>query len=192
VIRISKAGRPRKRNVKRDDKGKSRGEIFDPSVIWAQPHRREVSDPSSERAAYPLGRLRLNELITEPQLRAGNEFAAVVYAYARTMGIPMGSPRSGSMSECIATGFYSWESEQRQVDPEEEAKRVQRVKGRYNDVVEALAEVGRTLNRDLLRVMKRYCIEEMDEQALWRDGDEMGNLRSGLNVADRILVERRG
>lgn len=191
MIRISKAGRPKKRNVKRDSKGKSRGEIFDPSVIFNQPHRRGTRMPESADAGHPLGRLHMSGLLTEPQLRAGNEFAAVVYAYARTMGIPMGSPRSGSMSECIATGFYSWESEHKAGDQEEEAKRVQRVKGRYNDVFEALTEVGRTLNRNLLVVMKRYCIEEMDEQALWRDGDEMGNLRSGLNVAHRVLLERR-
>ncbi len=191
---MAMAGRKRKQNVNRDSKGKSRGEIFDPSAIFGQPHRRDTKDPSSEYAAYPLGRLWLNKQITEDQLRAGNEFASVARSYARQMGIPIGSPRSGSMSECVSTGFYAWEGDRHEIDPDEAAKRVQRVKENYNNVVCSLAEIGRTHNRGngILHVMRDICIAEQDERQVWRDYAMLGDLRLGLNAAYRVLLERRG
>lgn len=191
---MARAGRKRKINVVRDSSGKSRGEIFDPSVIFAQPHRRGVSDPSSEYAAYPLGRLWLNRLITEAQLVAGNEFAAVARSYGRMMGIPVGSPRSGSMSECVSTGFYAWEGEQSEPDPDEAAKRIATIRGRYNDIHDKLGQLGREHGRGhgILRVMREICIQEQDERQVWRDYALMGDLRLGLNAAHRVLVERRG
>lgn len=190
----AKPGRKRKQNVVRDSSGKSRGEIFDPSVIFGQPHRRDCADPSSEYAAYPLGRLWLNKQITADQLRAGNEFASVARAFGRVMGIPVGSPRSGSMSECVSTGFYSWEGDTQEIDPVEAAKRVQRVKDKYNDIVCVLTELGRSHNRGLhiLSVMRDVCITEQDERQFWRDNAKLGDLRLGLNAAHRVLVERRG
>jgi hypothetical protein len=133
-------------------------------------------------------------LITDGQLRAGNEYASVVYAYARTMGIPMGSPRSGSMSECIATGFYSWEGETIEPDPEEAAKRVHRVKERYNDCHETLAELGRFhgRGRHILIIMREICIAEAEEKALWHDQAKLGDLRLGLNAVHKVLLDRRG
>jgi hypothetical protein len=93
----SKAGRPRKTNVVRDRTGKSRGEIVDFSVVLNQPHRRGFSDKRSELLGYPLGRLRAESQISEIQLRAGNEWALMVRSYAGMMGVPFGSPRSGSL-----------------------------------------------------------------------------------------------
>lgn len=191
---MARAGRRKKLNVIRDASGKSRGEIFDPSAIFGQPHRRDTADPSSEYAAYPLGRLWLNKQITPDQLRAGNEFASVSRSYGRVMGIPMGSPRSGSMSECVSTGFYTWEGDTQEIDPVEAAKRVQRVKDKYNDIVCTLTELGRSHNRGhkILIVMREICITEQDERAVWRDYAMLGDLRLGLNAAHRVLVERRG
>lgn len=190
---MARAGRKRKINVVRDSSGKSRGEIFDPSAIYAQPHRRDCTDPTSEYASYPLGRLWLNKQITEGQLRAGNEFANVAHAYARLNGIPLGSPRSGSMSERVATGFVSWEGDRHEIDPDEAAKRVQRIKDSYNDVFCALNELGRAHNRGtgILKVMRDICVSEQDERQVWRDYAMLGDLRLGLNAAHRVLVERR-
>jgi hypothetical protein len=191
---MARPGRKRKTTVIRDSKGKSRGEVFDPSVIERQPHRRGSAQPWSEDAGFPLGRLRINGMLTEAQMRAGNEYAAVVYAYARTMGIPMGSPRSGSMSECVSTGFYSWEGDRHEVDPEEAAKRVQRIRERYNDCHDTLADLGRQhgRGRNILIVMREVCVQECEEKALWRDEAKIGDLRLGLNAVHRVLLERRG
>lgn len=191
---MARAGRKPKQNVVRDSKGKSRGEIFDPSAIFGQPHRRDTKDPSSEYAAYPLGRLWLNKQITEAQLRAGNEFAYVAHAYARLNGIPMGSPRSGSMSECISTGFYSWDGDRKEFDQEEADKRSARINGRYDDAVCTLTELGRSHNRGtrILMVMREVCITEQDERQIWRDDVMLGDLRLGLNAVHRVLLERRG
>lgn len=190
---MARAGRKRKVNVIRDSSGKSRGEIFDPSAIYAQPHRRECKDPTSEYASYPLGRLWLNKQITEGQLKAGNEFASVAASYGRVMGIPVGSPRSGSMSERVATGFFAWEGDRHETDPDEAAKRIERIKSAYDDTVCALAELGRSHNRGnrILKVMRDVCISEQDERQVWRDYAMLGDLRLGLNAAHRVLVERR-
>lgn len=191
-MKFSKAGRKRKSNVTRDASGKSRGEIFDPSAIFKQPHRRDCNDPTSHNASFPLGRLHINGLLTEGQLRAGNEYAAVVHAYARAMGIPIGSPRSGSMSECISTGFYSWEGDRHDPDPEEAAKRLIRIKERYNECHTVLSQLGRLHGNDrkILLIMKAICIEEREEKELWHNAEKIGDLRLGLNAVQKILIDR--
>lgn len=190
---MARAGRKRKVNVVRDSSGKSRGEKFDPSLIYIQPHRRDCAQPWDDKAGYPLGRLSLNGLITDGQFRAGNEYASVVYSYARTMGIPMGSPRSGSMSECISAGFYAWEGDRIEIDPKEAAKRIAKVKDRYNDCHDTLAELGRLHNRGhkILHVMREICIQENQESKLWADPDKLGDLRLGLNAVQRVLEKAR-
>ncbi|MFA7280830.1 MAG: hypothetical protein WC100_12105 [Sterolibacterium sp.] len=189
---MARAGRKRKTNVIRDESGKSRGEIFDPSAIYQQPHRRDLAEPGRTEAGYPLGRLRLNGQITPAQLRAGNAYAHSVYAYARTMGIPMGSPRSGSMSECVSTGFYAWEGDHVEIDHDEARKRVQRVKEQYTQTHEALWELGRHHNRGnkILVVLREICVAEQDERDLWADSQKLGDLRLGLNAVEKILANR--
>ena len=192
MIKINRAGRKRKVNVIRDDTGKSRGEIFDPSAIFAQPHRRDTPDPSSVDAGSPLGRLRLNGLITPDQMRAGNEYASVVLSYARVMGIPSASPRGSSFADAIATGFYAWEGERTEIDQEEADRRVRRVRERYNDCHDALAELGRQhgRGRNILIVMREICVAETEERSLWHDAGKLGDLRLGLNAVQRVLVDR--
>lgn len=192
---MARAGRKRKTNVVRDASGKSRGERFDPSLIFNQPHRRDCPQPWDDKAGYPLGRLLLNGLITDGQHRAGNEYAAVVYSYARTMGIPMGSPRACSMSEYISgrEGGYEWEGDKLEIDPEEAAKRIVFVKDRYNNCHETLTELGRLHNRGhkILHVMRDVCIQESQERGLWADPDKLGDLRLGLNAVQKVLLEQR-
>lgn len=161
-------------------------------MIFNQPHRRDCPQPWDDKAGYPLGRLLLNGLITDGQHRAGNEYAAVVYSYARTMGIPMGSPRSGSMSECISAGFYAWEGDRVEINEDEAKKRVQAVKDRYNNCHETLTELGRLHNRGhkILHVMRDVCIQENQERGLWADPDKLGDLRLGLNAVHRVLLEK--
>jgi hypothetical protein len=98
------------------------------------------------------------------------------------------------MSECVSTGFYSWEGDRNEVDPDEAAKRIERVKENYNNVFCALVKVGREHNRGnrILHVMRDICIQEQDERQVWRDNAMLGDLRLGLNAAHRVLVERRG
>lgn len=193
MIRINRAGRPRKTNVIRDSSDKSRGEVLDLSLVWKQPHRRDCADPASERAAFPLGRLRLNGLLTEPQFRAGCEYASVVAAYGRAMGLRTGNLKSGSMAEYIARGPYEWETDFVEPDPEEANKRLLRVRAKYDKCHEDLFDLGRLHNRgrNILFVMREICIQEAEEKYLWHDAQKLGDLRLGLNAVHRILLEKR-
>jgi hypothetical protein len=190
---MARAGRKRKINVIRDESGKSRGEIFNPSAIYAQPHRRDLKHPDATEAGYPLGRLRLNRLIDASQLRAGNEYAAVVYAYARTMGIPLGSPRSSSMNECISSGFYAWEGDRINIDQEEAYKRIRKVKDRYDACHKTLAELSKMHGRGnkIFSALREVCIQEAEEKGLWSDPDKIGDLRLGLNAIHKTLFDQR-
>jgi hypothetical protein len=177
----SKAGRPRKTNVVRDRTGKSRGEIVDFSVVLNQPHRRGFSDKRSELLGYPLGRLRAESQISEIQLRAGNEWALMVRSYAGMMGVPFGSPRSGSLLSDSGNPGYLFASDGAGLDQEEYQTRL---KGRYNGCFERLNEVGRVLGRSHAVVVsvRRVCIEER-----YPNDIELGDLRIGLNALAKEL-----
>ena len=201
VAQAKKRGRPKKDNVKRDDSGKSRGEVFDPSVIFNQPHRRVTTlalvaddkDPVQymNEAGHPLGRLRTAGLITKTQSRAGSAFAAVMRSYARQQGIRIGSPKTGGMSEFIATGFYQWETESpdREDDPEEAARRRERVSSTYDRLHVAMGDFGYQQARRVMMILKDVCILECDGSL---NDDTLGDLRLGLNAVHRVLLERRG
>src|ERR1700761_1405842 len=111
VVYTHKRGRPRKVNVRRSPSGKSLGEVVDLAAVLAQPHRRGAKDPKSELLGYPLGRLRLNDQVSEIQHRAGNEWALLVRSYAGTMGIPIGSPKSGSALNDSGKPGYAFAAE---------------------------------------------------------------------------------
>jgi hypothetical protein len=179
-----KAGRPRKTNVVRDKSGKSRGEIVDFSVVFNQPHRRGFSDKKSELLGYPLGRLRLSNQISELQLRTGNEWAMMVRSYAGMMGVPFGSPRSGSLLSDSAAPAYAFASDGARADAEEYEKRCVTLRGRYDGCFVILNEVGRSLGRShcILVTVRRVCIEER-----YPNDSELGDLRVGLNALAKEL-----
>ena len=197
---MARAGRKRKTNVVRDASGKSRGEKFDPDFIYNQPHRRATAQPWSAQAGSPLGRLKLNGTISEAQLRAGEAYARLVHAYARTMGLKIGSPRSGAVPELVSSGFYAWESDRELQtvgegdDSAEDAvnreqKRIRELKARYDDCHAALLDVSRTHRRGLriLSVLRDICIFERNEHTLTRDEEKKGDLRLGLNTVERAM-----
>lgn len=181
-----KAGRPRKSNVVRDRNGKSRGEIVDLSVVLNQPHRREAKGDvrKSELLGYPLGRLRFLGDVSEEQLRAGNEWGLMVRSYAGMMGIPLGSPRSGSMLSDSGKPAYAFGSDEARADAEEYEKRCVSLKTRYGACFDRLNEVGRSLGRGhaILAAMRRVCIEER-----YPNDSELGDLRIGLNAVAKEL-----
>lgn len=188
VIINRRTGRKRKTNVVRDAKGKSRGEILDLSVIYNQPHRRGQRNPKSELLGYPLGRLRHEGLIDEAQLQAGNAWASMVRAYSRMIGLRIGSPKSGSLTDAVATGFYVWEGDGPEVEPEEQERRRKRLRGKYDLCHDRLHEVGRTLgpgigqSAALLKALRKVAIEER-----YPEDAELGNLRVALNTVGRVL-----
>lgn len=186
---IYRGGRKRKSNVERDDAGKSRGERFDPQPFLDQPHRKGHKELEANQG-FPLGRLFLNGMLTTDQLAAGNHYALCVYAYARTMGIPMGSPRSGALIGMQGGGFYRWEGDEGNIDPEESRKRLDYVKTRYNDCHDALYELGRVHKRQhkILHVMREICVAEIEEKTIWADQQKLGDLRLGLNSVHKILL----
>lgn len=188
VIINRRTGRKRKTNVVRDASGKSRGEILDLSVVYNQPHRRGARNPKSELLGYPLGRLRHEGLIDEAQLQAGNAWASMVRAYSRMIGLRIGSPKSGSLTDAVATGFYVWEGDGPEVEPEEQERRRKRLRGKYDLCHDRLHEVGRTLgpgaaqSAALLKALRKVAIEERYPEDL-----ELGNLRVALNTVGRVL-----
>lgn len=197
-----RTGRKRNPNAIRDESGKSRGERFDPEPFLKQPHRRAFAGKrqddqgrdiaATEAVGYPLARLHANGLISDDQLAAGNHYALSVYSYARTMGIPMGSPRSGALLSMQGGGFYRWEGDESQIDPEESRKRLDRVKTLYNDCHEALFSLGKVHHRGnkILVIMREICVAEQGEQQLWGAAGEarLGDLRLGLNAVHKILL----
>lgn len=186
VVINRRTGRKRKTNVVRDSKGKSRGEILDLSVVYNQPHRRGQRNPKSELLGYPLGRLRHEGLIDEAQLQAGNAWASMVRAYSRMIGLRVGSPKSGSLTEAVATGFYIWEGDEG-VEPEEQERRRKRLRAKYDACHDRLHEAGRTLGQAtqsaaLLKALRKVAIEER-----YPEDAELGNLRVALNTVGRVL-----
>lgn len=188
VVINRRTGRKRKTNVVRDASGKSRGEILDLSVVYNQPHRRGQRNPESELLGYPLGRLRHEGLIDEAQLQAGNAWASMVRAYSRMIGLRIGSPKSGSLTEAVATGFYVWEGDGpengQEVDAEEQERRRKRLRGKYDLCHDRLHEAGRTLGPGaaLLKALRKVAIEER-----YPEDAELGNLRLALNTVGRVL-----
>ena len=191
IVITKRTGRKRKTNVRRDASGKSRGEIVDFSVIANQPHRRGMKNPTSELLGYPLGRLRHEGLIDETQLQAGNEWASLVRAYSAMIGLRIGSPKSGTLTESVATGFYAWEADGVEGDAEEKERRRRRLRAKYDLCHDRLHEVGRTLSHgrpaqnDLLKITRKVCLEER-----YPDDAELGNLRVALNALGRVLGKR--
>lgn len=185
-----KAGRPRKTNVIRDRNGKSRGEIVDLSVVLNQPHRRDAKGDArkSELLGYPLGRLRLSDDLSEDQLQAGNEWALMVRAYAGMMGVPVGSPRSGSLLSDSAKAAYSFSGDEARVDAEEQEKRASALRSRYEAAFNRLSELGRSLGRgnQIMIAVRRVCIEERYPTKF-----ELGDLRLGLNSLATLAQEKR-
>lgn len=185
-IPATKRGRPRKINVIRDSNGKSRGEIVDFSVVMNQPHRRDAKGDArkSELLGYPLGRLRFANEVSEIQLSAGNEWALLVRSYAGMMGVPIGSPRSGSLLSDATSPSYSFSGDEARSDAEKYEKRIRSLRSRYDACFETLGEVGRSFGRShaILAAMRRVCIEER-----YPNDIELGDLRIGLNAIAKEL-----
>ena len=190
VMAKIKSGRPRKANVRRDQSGKSRGEIVDITAILEQPHRRHVKDrdaAKSELLGYPLGCLRLTNQISELQHRAGNEWALLVRAFAGINGVSVGSPRSGSLLNDSGKPGYAFSGHEARSDEEEYQKRCRVISGRYNACFERLTELGRALGQGtrIIITVRRVCIEERHPNEA-----EVGNLRVGLNaLAKELRIE---
>jgi len=135
---------------------------------------------------YPLGKLHKQGHINDDQYAAGNEWAAMVRAYAGMMGIPLGSPKSGSMSDYVAAGFYAWEGDKADRDPEEDEKRRKRLKDRYDSCYNDLAAVGLSIGKPhaILEACRKVCIYEF-----YPLEHELGDLRMGLNSLHRKLFK---
>lgn len=186
AVAARRAGRPRKTNVIRDASGKSRGEIVDFSVVLNQPHRRDVSgkNAKSELLGYALGRLRFYDKISEDQLRAGNEWALLVRDFAADQGLPVGSPRSGSLLTDSHGPAYAFSRDEATHAAGRSQNRSVSLCARYSECFETMAQLGRTLGvgRKILIAMREVCIQDRDPQE-WQIGD----LRSGLNAMARIF-----
>lgn len=187
-------GRKRKVHVVRDHRGKSRAfdvhrtaraaerEAEIVSVALAQPHRRFASEPRLYYLGYPLGRLYYQGMIDRAQHDTGSRWCALVRRYAAMKGIRLGLPQAPLVGLVHEGSGYRWETSAADDD-----KRVRSVEEDYDACIEALLAVGRTLRRGraVLVVCKRICIQEEDENFLWREGG-LGELRLGLNALRNV------
>lgn len=100
------------------------------------------------------------------------------------MGVPLGSPRSGSLLRDSAEPAYAFSGDEARVDADEYEKRVKSLRSRYDACFETLGAVGRSLGRShaILAAMRRVCIEER-----YPNDIELGDLRIGLNAIAKEL-----
>ncbi|MBY5821470.1 hypothetical protein [Rhizobium leguminosarum] len=106
VKRANGAGRPRKEGERYPSGDIKRSETQKEAMSVAIEARRRI-DGWSEKvtddtvrgqlAGYVLGRMRLDGLITEEQLKAGDEYAEIMCRYYRMVGIPFPSARAQSL-----------------------------------------------------------------------------------------------
>jgi Fe2+ transport system protein FeoA len=179
-------GRPRKENVIRDRTGKSRGEVIDFTLIFNQPHRRGQENPASPLHGSPLGRLRACDEISHDQFCTGERWAGLVMAYRVLLLAPAHSPQSGEMADRVSTGFYAWDNNAIDHDPEETAKRHQQIREKYDSTFERLSQLGMVYGKRtaFINVLRKVCLEERDPHF-----SEVGDLRLALNSVAKHLVE---
>ena len=177
IKRATRAGRPRKENVARFPSGQIRHEERERDVkvtvmeARARVHQlREI--PENLVAAYggyTAGRLFLDGKITEEQLKAGNEYAAVIVRYCQAVGIPMPTARAQDLGR--VKGSAGDESQSAQ----ERAEKATSAMTRLLTILQGCAEgpqVKQTVHN--LFVMDEEAMRLMPErQLLW--------LRRGLN-----------
>jgi len=102
---MAKRGRKRKEGVKRDTRGRSRGDLPDEarSVVLGQPNRASLPEALrlDQKAESPLGWLNLMNAITNQEYDAGKRYAEVVARYRAAIGIPDPErrPEAGQGSE---------------------------------------------------------------------------------------------
>lgn len=81
------------------------GQLIQPAVNYRamaalQPHRRGLPDPESEHATTELGRMFLQNKITEPQFLAGQEYARRIGQYRATICGPRTTVGAGRWPGC--------------------------------------------------------------------------------------------
>lgn len=158
---------------------------MDFSVVLNQPHRRYAGkDAKSELLGYALGRLRFNGEISEDQLRAGNEWAQLVKSFMSDQGLPMGSPRSGSLLSDAGKVAHSFKSDGGTHDAERQQNHSVSLSGRYNECLETMKDLGQSLGTGgrILSVMRKVCIDDRNVF-----GNDVGDLRYGLNAMARVF-----
>jgi hypothetical protein len=100
------------------------------------------------------------------------------------MGVPFGSPRSGSLLSDSGKPSYLFASEGVRSDAEEYEKRCRTLRKKYDGCFKRLNELGRVLGNGhvILITVRRICIEER-----YPNDTELGNLRLGLNALSEQL-----
>lgn len=135
--------RPRKAGA-RYPSGKLKPETAPPAQV------RRIIDEAKRRArdpllGYELGRLRLNDVLTDSQTSAGLRFAALAGCYDRAKGLPRRTAKSPSYESGFASGGTS---------SQEDDEIIEALRNNGGDVVE-LAKTSDTV-RAILRAERRY------------------------------------
>lgn len=189
---VPRLGRPRNPNVRRDRRGKSRGEPE--HVIKAQSLHYRGRDLENDGisakhaddalAGFSLGRLLLrgrsnpgrNDSIDQTQYDAGSRWAEIVRRHASIMGYSLGSPKAPSFVMVSSGVSCSQEPDQAEINA---------VRGRYRDCFNILAEAARSHGISVQLVTWKVCVENRPISEL--SESDYGALRIGLNVLARAL-----
>ncbi len=173
-------GRPRLTRARRRD-GRSAGELPDAVRAVAKAQRVRAGAPPDDALnalrGYALGVLRVRELISADQFRAGERYRDCVVSYCRLMGIPSPSPRALDMD---AIGGRSLTEE-----PSDEA--ILQIRRRFSDCRRVLLDAGRDLGfgARVNATVYRICIEDPPIGQV--GAGEVVYLGYGLSALERLF-----
>ena len=189
-----RTGRKRKSNVRRDTKGKSRGEfeVVDPETlaVRARELRKAGFDArfagkhaNDALAGFTLGLLHLRWQhnkddpggISQEQFNAGQAWTRIVYRHAAVMGYSL-TIRTPSF--IMVGGGTSCAAE-----PEEDE--IIAVRRKWSDCYNALMSAGRDHGLRVSIVTYGVCGENWPAGALSRE--DLGDLRLGLNAIGKVV-----
>jgi len=175
-------GRRRSPDVHRSPDGRSNGEPAATIRAVARAYRikngAREDQALNEHYGTTIGRLRLEDAITETQFNTAGRYAECVAHNARLLGIPFPHARSAAL-------LMAGQGQSCAPDPDPEW--VTMIKGRFRDCRRALLDCGRDLlvGSEVNRIVYGVVIDD------WPFGmvmdRERANLRCGLNALGRVL-----
>lgn len=125
-----------------------------------------------------IGRLRLEESISESQLNTAESYLRCVVAHARLLGIP--SPHPKALDLLMASGGLSCESEP-------DAEWVLGIRRQFSDARRALLDCGQALGigSQVNRIVYGVIVENWPRYSI--GSRDVQNLRCGLNALGRVF-----
>jgi hypothetical protein len=136
-----------------------------------------------ERLGSSLGRLNMQELISDPQYDAGLRFADLYQAHHAILGLPV--PNTSSVAGLMIAAGLIGASHSSELDDEA----IARLRNRFRAATDALDQCDRDHRmargrKPSLVLFQVVCADE--DTTLWPECD-LGNLRVALNTLARVF-----